>query len=74
MMADEQLEQQQQAAFQYSVKIERSAKGARWTVHCYSNDRQIALNEAVQMYDEVGRKLEEQGLGVVPVEKAGKGE
>lgn len=73
MMADQQQEQQQ-AAFQYSVKIERSAKGARWTVHCYSNDRQVALNEAVQMYDEVGRKLEEQGLGVAPVEKAGKGE
>ena len=62
-------EQQHQQLYQYSVKIERTAKGARWTVHCYSNDRQIALNEAVQMYDEVGKKLEEQGLTVAPIER-----
>jgi hypothetical protein len=69
MMSDQQTEN---PLFQYSVKIERSAKGARWTVHCYSNDRQIALNEAVQMYDEVGKKLEESGLGVAPVERSGR--
>ena len=73
MMSEQQQHQHpnehQHQLYQYSVKIERTAKGARWTVHCYSNDRQIALNEAVQMYDDVGKKLEEQGLAVAPIEK-----
>ena len=72
MMSEQQ--DQQQPLFQYSVKIERTAKGTLWTVHCYSNDRQIAINEAIQMYEEFGKKLEEQGLGVAAVEKGRKGE
>jgi hypothetical protein len=67
MMATEQ-EQIQAPSFQYSVKIERTAKGARWTVHCYANDRQTALDESIRMYDEVGKRLEAQGLTVAPVE------
>jgi len=58
--------------YQYSVRIERSAKGARWTVHCYSKDLETSINEAVKAYDEVGKRLEEKGLSPAPVEKAGK--
>lgn len=65
----------QTQAFQYSVKIERTAKGARWTVHCYGKDLETAMNESVKAYDEVGKRLEDKGLAVAPVEKAGgKGE
>lgn len=58
----------EQTQFQYSVRIERSAKGARWTVHIYSNDKETALNEGVRMYDEVGKRLEAEGLTVAPIE------
>lgn len=61
----------QAQAFQYSVKIERTAKGARWTVHCHSNKKETVLDESVKLYDDVGKRLEEQGLSVAPVEKAG---
>lgn len=60
--------------FQYSVKIERSAKGARWTVHCYSKDLETAMNEAVKAYDQVGQKLADKGLTVAPAEAGGRGE
>ena len=69
MMSDQEA---QQPTFQYSVKIERTHKGARWTVHCYGKDLETSMNEAVKAYDEVGRRLEEKGLGVAPVEKGGK--
>ena len=49
-----------------------SVKGARWTVHCYAKDLETSINEAVKAYDEVGKRLEEKGLGVAPVEKGGK--
>ena len=55
--------------FQYSVKIERTAHGARHTVHVYSHDRETSIAEAVKMYDDVAKKLEEQGLAVAPIEK-----
>lgn len=65
---------QEEAALPYSVRIERSAKGARWTVHCYNKDLEAAMNEAVEAYDKVGQKLEERGLTVAPVEKGGRGD
>ena len=65
MMSDQQNEQ---PSFQYSVRIERSAKGARWTVHCYSKDLETAMNESVKAYDEVGQKLADKGLAVAPAE------
>ena len=65
-------DQQQAPAYQYSVKIERTAKGARWTVHCYAKDLETAMNESVKAYDEVGKRLEEKGLSPAPVEKGGK--
>lgn len=60
-----------QSQLPFSVKIERTAKGARWTVHCYGKDLEAAMNDAVQAYDEVGKRLEEKGLAVAPVEKGG---
>jgi hypothetical protein len=60
--------------YAYNIKIERSAKGARWTVHCYSNEREIALKESVSLYDRVGKELEESGLTVAPVEKGARAE
>lgn len=56
--------------FQYSARVERSAKGARWTVHVYSNDKETALRESIEMYDEMGKRLEEHGLAVAPIEKS----
>lgn len=64
----------QQPTFQYSVKIERTAKGARWTVHCYGKELETSMNEAVKAYDEVGIRLQEKGLAVAPAEAGGKGE
>jgi hypothetical protein len=51
MMAEQ--EQIQAPTFQYSVKIERTAKRARWTLHCYANDKHTALGESVRMYDDI---------------------
>lgn len=65
MMSDQQTEQ---PTFQYSVKIERTAKGARWTVHCYGKDLETSMNEAVRAYDEIGQKLADKGLAVAPAE------
>ena len=58
--------------FQYSVKIERSAKGARWAVHCYGNNKETAMNEAVEMYDQVGKKLEAEGYSIAPIDSGGR--
>lgn len=58
-----------QSQLPFSVKIERTAKGARWTVHCYGKDLEVAMNDAVQAYDEVGKRLEDRHLSVAPVGK-----
>jgi hypothetical protein len=52
-------QQTAEAAYQYSVRIERTVKGARWTVHCYGKDLETSMNEAVKAYNEVGQKLAE---------------
>ncbi|MEO9319101.1 MAG: hypothetical protein ABI361_00345 [Nitrososphaera sp.] len=62
---------EQAPLFQYSVKIERSAKGARHTVHVYSNDKETALKESVELYDRIAKELESQGLTVAPIESKG---
>ena len=72
MMTDQ--ESQQAPILPYSVKIERTAKGARWTVHCYSKDLGTAMDEAVKAYDEIGQKLADRGLAVAPAESGGKGD
>jgi hypothetical protein len=58
--------------YPYSVKVERTAKGARYAVHVYNADKDAALQEATAMYIALGRTLEEQGQVVAPVEKGGK--
>ena len=60
--------------FTYSVKIERTAKGARYTVHAYNQNKQMALDEAVGMYVALAKLLEAQGQVAAPVEKGGKDE
>jgi hypothetical protein len=72
MMSDQQTEQQ--PTFQYSVRIERTAKGARWSIHCYGKDLQTCEAEAIRAYDEIGQKLADKGLAVAPAESGGKGE
>lgn len=59
-------------SYPYSVKIERTAKGARFAIHIYNKDKQTAMDEAASMYIALGRNLEEQGQVVAPVEKGGK--
>jgi hypothetical protein len=63
-----------QPTFQYSVKIERTAKGARHTIHVHSNDKETAIAESVAMYEDVAKRLDERGMDVAPIEvkEAGK--
>ena len=70
MMSEQ--EQHQQPTFQYSIKIERTQKGARWTVHCYGKDLETSMTEAVKAYDEVGKKLADKALAIAPAESGGK--
>ena len=47
-------QQQQPQLYQYSVKIEMTAKGlAMATIHVYSNDMQTARKQAVEQYSKV---------------------
>jgi GH35 family endo-1,4-beta-xylanase len=58
-------EQQQQQLYQYSVKIEMTAKGlAMPTVHVYSNDMETARKQAVEQYTKVIEDLKAKGLPV----------
>lgn len=59
-------------SYPYSVKIERTAKCARFAIHVYNKDKEQAMTEAAAMYIALGRSLEEQGQVVAPVEKGGK--
>jgi GH35 family endo-1,4-beta-xylanase len=61
----EQQPQQQPQLYQYSVKIEMTAKGlAMPTIHIYSNDMQTARNQAVEQYSKVIEELKAKGLPV----------
>jgi hypothetical protein len=58
-------EQQQAQLYQYSVKIEMTAKGlAMPTIHVYSNDMQTARTQAVEQYAKVVEELKAKGLAV----------
>jgi hypothetical protein len=58
-------EQQQPQLYQYSVKIEMTAKGlAMATIHVYSNDMQTARKQAVEQYSKVIEELKSKGLPV----------
>lgn len=54
--------------FSHSVKIDQTAKGARISIHVYSNSQEDVINQAVQMYHEVKRRLEQEGQVIAPVE------
>jgi hypothetical protein len=61
----EQQQQQQPDLYQYSVKIEMTAKGlAMPTIHVYSNDMQTARKQAVEQYSKVIEELKAKGLPV----------
>ncbi|MDQ3872135.1 MAG: hypothetical protein M3258_00805 [Thermoproteota archaeon] len=58
-------DQQQQQLYQYSVKIEMTAKGlAMPTIHVYSNDMEAARKQAVEQYSKVIEDLKDKGLQV----------
>jgi hypothetical protein len=67
-MSEQQQQQQQQQQpqlYQYSVKIEMTAKGlAMPTIHVYSNDIQTARKQAVEQYSNVIEELKAKGLPV----------
>ena len=54
--------------FSHSVKIEQSAKGARVTVHVLGKNQQDAIDQAIQMYSSVRKRLEEEGHILSPIE------
>ena len=64
-MSEQQQQQQQPQLYQYSVKIEMTAKGlAMPTIHVYSNDIQTARKQAVEQYSNVIEELKTKGLPV----------
>ena len=58
------------AQFSHTTRIEQTAKGARITVRVLANNQEEAINQAIQMYGEVKRRLESQGHKIAPIEKA----
>jgi GH35 family endo-1,4-beta-xylanase len=58
-------QQQQPQLYQYSVKIEMTAKGlAMPTIHVYSNDMETTRKQAVEQYVKVIEELKAKGLPV----------
>ena len=58
-------QQQQPQLYQYSVKIEMTAKGlAMPTIHVYSNDMETARTQAVAQYAKVIEELKAKDLPV----------
>ena len=58
-------QQQQPQLYQYSVKIEMTARGlAMPTIHIYSNDMETARIQAVEQYAKVIEELKAKGLPV----------
>ncbi len=65
MSEQQQQQQQQPQLYQYSVKIEMTAKGlAMPTIHVYSNDIQTARKQAVEQYSGIIEDLKAKGLPV----------
>jgi hypothetical protein len=64
-MSEQQQQQQQPQLYQYSVKIEMTAKGlAMPTIHVYSSDMETARKQAVEQYAQVIEELKGKGLPV----------
>lgn len=58
-------QQQQPQLYQYSVKIEMTAKGLTMpTLHVYSNDMETSRKQAVEQYAKVIEELKAKGLPV----------
>jgi hypothetical protein len=58
-------QQQEPQLYQYSVKIEMTAKGlAMPTIHVYSNDMETTRKQAVEQYVKVIEELKSKGLPV----------
>jgi hypothetical protein len=58
-------QQQQPQLYQYSVKIEMTAKGlAMPTIHVYSNDMETTRKQAVEQYVKVIEEIKAKGLPV----------
>jgi hypothetical protein len=57
-----------QVQYTHSVKLEDSAKGVRISVHVYANDRETAINQAIQTYDLTKRGLENINIPVAQME------
>jgi hypothetical protein len=52
------LSEQPQPTFQYSVKIDTTAKGAAVvTIHCYGNDMEKVRKEAIEQYEQTIKEL-----------------
>lgn len=59
------MSEQQQQTFQYSVKIDTTAKGAAVvTVHCFGNDPEATRLQAVEQYTKTIEELKGKGLTV----------
>jgi hypothetical protein len=54
--------------YTHSVKLEETAQGVRVHVHVYTNDRETAINQAIQTYDLTKRGLENMKILVAPME------
>jgi hypothetical protein len=54
--------------FTHSIKLEETAKGVRVTVHVYANDRETAINQAIQTYDLAKRGLENMKIPLAAME------
>ncbi len=54
--------------FAEDVKIEQSAKGARVTLHVFSNNDVNTLERVILLYKQTISKLQEEGIIIVPVE------
>jgi hypothetical protein len=54
--------------YTHSVKLEETAQGLRIHVYVYANDRETAMNQAIQTYDLTKRGLENLKIVLAPME------
>lgn len=56
------------AQFSHSTRIEQTAKGARITVRALANNQEESISQAIRMYSEANRRLEDAGYKIAPIE------
>jgi hypothetical protein len=54
--------------YTHSVKLEETSQGVRVHVHVYANDRETAINQAIQTYDLTKRGLDNMKILLAPME------